>query len=137
MDLVSAIPAGTGMAFVLIQHLDPRHDSMLVNILAGATTIPVQEVTDGMQIEGDHIYVIPPDAELTIQSAIVLQLVSSKAASSASAAGHFFRFAGARTASGSPSASCSPAMTRTARPDFRPFATPAAPSNRCRKARRR
>jgi two-component system CheB/CheR fusion protein len=66
MDLVSAIPAGTGMAFVLIQHLDPRHDSMLVNILAGAATIPVLEVSDGMQIERDHIYVIPPDAELTI-----------------------------------------------------------------------
>ena len=35
---------------------------MLVNILAEATTIPVQEVTDGMHIEADHIYVIPPDA---------------------------------------------------------------------------
>ena len=66
LDLVAAIPAGTGMAFVLIQHLDPRHDSMLVNILAGAATIPVVEVTDGMEIESDHIYVIPPDAELTI-----------------------------------------------------------------------
>jgi two-component system CheB/CheR fusion protein len=68
LDLLTAIPPDSGLAFVLVQHLDPRHDSMLVNILAGATTIPVQEVTDGMRIEPDHIYVIPPDAELTIQS---------------------------------------------------------------------
>ena len=61
IDLISAIPAGTGLAFVLIQHLDPRHDSMLVDILAGATAMPVQEVIDGMHIERDHVYVIPPD----------------------------------------------------------------------------
>jgi two-component system CheB/CheR fusion protein len=67
IDLISATPADSGFALVLIQHLDPRHDSMLVNILAGTTKMPVQEVTDGMSIERDHIYVIPPDAELTIQ----------------------------------------------------------------------
>jgi two-component system CheB/CheR fusion protein len=67
LDLISATPVDSGLALVLIQHLDPRHDSMLVNILAGATTMPVLEVTDGVQIERDHIYVIPPDAELTIQ----------------------------------------------------------------------
>src|SRR5688572_4979524 len=67
IDLVSAIPAGTGLAFVLIQHLDPRHDSMLVNILGGAATIPVQEVADGMRIERDHVYVITPDTELTVE----------------------------------------------------------------------
>jgi two-component system CheB/CheR fusion protein len=66
-ELVSALPVDTGLAFVLIQHLDPRHHSMLVDILAGATGIPVQEVTDGMRIERDHIYVIPPDTEMTIQ----------------------------------------------------------------------
>src|SRR5690242_1364693 len=66
LELVSALPADTGLAFVLIQHLDPRHDSMLASILAGATRLPVQEVVDGMRIERDHIYVIPPDAEMTI-----------------------------------------------------------------------
>jgi two-component system CheB/CheR fusion protein len=71
IELVSAIPAGTGLAFVLIQHLDPRHHSMLVDILAGATAIPVQEVADGMRIERDHIYVIPPDTEMTIQDGIL------------------------------------------------------------------
>jgi two-component system CheB/CheR fusion protein len=68
IDLVSAIPAGTGLAFVLIQHLDPRHHSMLVDILAGATPLPVREVTDGMTIEREHVYVIPPDTEMTVQA---------------------------------------------------------------------
>jgi two-component system CheB/CheR fusion protein len=74
IELVSAIPLETGLAFVLIQHLDPSHDSMLVDILAGATAIPVQEVVDGMRIERDHVYVIPPDTEMTIQDD-VLRLV--------------------------------------------------------------
>jgi len=67
LDLLSAIPGDTGLAFVLIQHLDPRHDSLLVDILAGATTLPVHEVVDRMRIEGDHVYVIPPDTELTVE----------------------------------------------------------------------
>ncbi|HUO85401.1 MAG TPA: chemotaxis protein CheB, partial [Thermoanaerobaculia bacterium] len=66
LELISKIPAGTGLAFVIIQHLDPRHESMLVEILSGAAAIPVQEVTDGMRIERDQIYVIPPDTEMTI-----------------------------------------------------------------------
>jgi two-component system CheB/CheR fusion protein len=71
LDLVSAIPAQTGLAFVLIQHLDPRHDSLLVDLLAGAAAIPVQEVVDGMRIERDHIYVIPPDTEMTVQGDVL------------------------------------------------------------------
>src|SRR5687767_50332 len=71
IELVSAIPVDTGLAFVLIQHLDPRHDSLLAGILAGTTAIPVQEVADGMRIERDHIYVIPPDAQMSIQDDIL------------------------------------------------------------------
>jgi two-component system CheB/CheR fusion protein len=66
IELVSAIPPLSGLAFVLIQHLDPRHESMLVEILSGATTMPVHEVADEMLIEVDHVYVIPPDTEMTI-----------------------------------------------------------------------
>src|SRR5688500_7421676 len=74
IDLVSNIPAETGLAFVVVQHLDPRHESMLSGILAGATKIPVQEVVDGMRIERDHVYVIPPDTQMTVQDD-VLRLV--------------------------------------------------------------
>jgi two-component system, chemotaxis family, CheB/CheR fusion protein len=71
IDLVSALPAGTGLAFVLIQHLDPRHHSLLVEILAGSTGMPVHEVVDGIRVESDHIYVIPPDAEMTIDDDVL------------------------------------------------------------------
>jgi len=74
LEIVSALPVDTGLAFVLIQHLDPRHESMLAGILAGATAIPVQEVVDGMRIERDHIYAIPPDTEMTVDGD-VLRLV--------------------------------------------------------------
>ena len=70
-ELVSAIPPDTGLAFVLIQHLDPRHNSMLTDLLAGTTAMPVQEVTDGMRIERDHIYAIPPDAEMTVNDDVL------------------------------------------------------------------
>ncbi|MCU1231652.1 MAG: ATPase [Acidobacteria bacterium] len=71
IELVSAIPPHSGLAFVLIQHLDPRHESMLVEILSGATAMPVHEVIDEMLIEADHVYVIPPDTEMTIHDDIL------------------------------------------------------------------
>ena len=71
IDLLSAIPAETGLAFVLIQHLDPRHESMLAGILTRAAAIPVEQVEDGMRIERDHVYVIPPDREMTVWQGIL------------------------------------------------------------------
>src|SRR6185369_1622728 len=79
IDLISPIPAGTGLAFVLIQHLDPHHDSLLVDILAGATKMPVHEVVDGMAIERDHVYVIPPDTGMTVEGNL-LRIVPRTAA---------------------------------------------------------
>ena len=54
------------MAFVLVQHLDPTHASALTAILSRATVIPVAEVRDGMQIEPNHVYVIPPNTNMAI-----------------------------------------------------------------------
>ena len=67
IDLISAIPVDTGLAFVLIQHLAPTHVSMLAGILAGATAMPVEEVADGVRIAADHIFVIPPDKQMRIE----------------------------------------------------------------------
>src|ERR1019366_10732820 len=49
--LLDALPADNGMAFILVQHLDPTHDSMMVHLLAGNTAMPVSQATDGMAIE--------------------------------------------------------------------------------------
>jgi two-component system CheB/CheR fusion protein len=54
------------MAFVLIQHLDPKHESLLSALLAKKSTMPVVEVRKGMKLEPNHVYVIPPNATMTI-----------------------------------------------------------------------
>ena len=66
--LLAVLPAGTGMAFILIQHLDPTHASMMVDLLAGHTPLTVQQAADGMPIEPEHVYLIPPGAYLSIRA---------------------------------------------------------------------
>ena len=63
---MDALPAGSGMAFILVQHLDPTHESMMVELLAGHTSMNVRQATDGMPIERDHLYVIPPGTYLSV-----------------------------------------------------------------------
>jgi two-component system, chemotaxis family, CheB/CheR fusion protein len=55
------------MAYVLVQHLDPKHGSELREILARTTRIPVLEVTDRAVVEPDRIYVIPPNTSMVLQ----------------------------------------------------------------------
>jgi two-component system, chemotaxis family, CheB/CheR fusion protein len=55
-----------GMAYVLVLHLDPVHESKLTEILARTTTMQVVQVVDGMRVEPDHVYVIPPNCEMSI-----------------------------------------------------------------------
>ena len=63
---LAALPANNGMAFILVQHLDPDHESMLVDLLASHTAMTVSQATDGMLIERNHLYIIPPGAYLSI-----------------------------------------------------------------------
>jgi two-component system CheB/CheR fusion protein len=62
-----------GMAYVLVLHLDPARESKVTEILARTTTIPMLQAKDGMRVEPDHVYVIPPNCEMTIDH-WVLQL---------------------------------------------------------------
>ena len=62
-----AVSTDTGMAFVLIQHLDPTHKSMMVDLLSAHTSMPVQEAADAMIVEPDHIYIIPPGRYLALR----------------------------------------------------------------------
>jgi two-component system, chemotaxis family, CheB/CheR fusion protein len=64
-------PSDTGMAFVLVQHLDPNHKSLLVELLGARAAIPVMEAADGMAVRENYVYVIPPDATLTIKDGIL------------------------------------------------------------------
>jgi len=65
-DLISHLQADTGMAFVLVQHLDPKHHSLLTELLARKTAMSVTEVSDGLKVKPDHVYVIPPNASMSI-----------------------------------------------------------------------
>ena len=65
-QLLKALPADTGMAFVLVQHLAPTHASALAEILSRATKMPVMEVHDDATVEPNHVYVIPPDRSMII-----------------------------------------------------------------------
>ena len=61
-----AMPAGTGMAFVVITHMDPERESLLPEILQQHTAMPVRQVTDMVAIEADHVYVISPNRRILI-----------------------------------------------------------------------
>ena len=65
-QLFKHLPAKPGMAFVLIQHLAPAHESMLTELLSKAASMPVREVKDGMIVAADNVYIIPPDKEMLI-----------------------------------------------------------------------
>jgi len=64
--LLDALPTPNGMAFILVQHLDPTHESMMVDLLARHTSMVVTEATDGTPIVPDHLYVIPPGKSLAV-----------------------------------------------------------------------
>jgi two-component system, chemotaxis family, CheB/CheR fusion protein len=69
--VLRSLPADTGMAFVLVQHLDPKHDSMLVDLLAKSTGMPVMQARNGEAVVANHVYVIPPNTNLEIASSVL------------------------------------------------------------------
>jgi two-component system CheB/CheR fusion protein len=66
-QFLKRLPVDTGMAFVLVTHLDPKHESILPELLARATQLPVSEVEDGTPVAPDHVYVMPRSASLAIE----------------------------------------------------------------------
>jgi two-component system, chemotaxis family, CheB/CheR fusion protein len=66
------VPKSSGMAFVLVQHLSPDFKSMMDELLARHTELPIHLVEDGMQVEADHVYLIPPSKEMIISGGRLL-----------------------------------------------------------------
>ncbi|HPU14495.1 MAG TPA: chemotaxis protein CheB, partial [Polymorphobacter sp.] len=64
--LLDAVPPDCGMAFILVQHLDPNHKSMMVELLAHHTAMQVVEAEDGMAVEAGNFYIIPPGSYLSV-----------------------------------------------------------------------
>lgn len=67
----SHMPADSEMAFVLVQHLAPEHTSLLGELVGRSTTMPVVDAADGMPVHARHVYVIPPNATLTIAEGVL------------------------------------------------------------------
>jgi two-component system CheB/CheR fusion protein len=65
-ELFGGLSAGPGMAFLVAVHLDPRQKSHLPQILGKTTPMPVHEVTEGMPVEINHVYVMPPNTTMAL-----------------------------------------------------------------------
>jgi two-component system CheB/CheR fusion protein len=65
-QFLARVPPSSGLAYVVVQHLDPTQKAMLVELLQRSTAMPVREATDTMRLEPDVVYVIPPNKELTV-----------------------------------------------------------------------
>ncbi|HEU5380410.1 MAG TPA: chemotaxis protein CheB [Ktedonobacteraceae bacterium] len=65
-ELLRELPADAGMAYVLVQHLDPTHESLLPDLLARVTPMEVHEAQEGMAVQPNHLYVIIPNTDMTI-----------------------------------------------------------------------
>ena len=65
-QLFKHLPPTTHAAFVVISHLDPKHASMMTELISRFTPMAVQEAADGVAVEPDHVYVITPNKDLSI-----------------------------------------------------------------------
>ena len=70
-QFLTFLPSNTGMAFVIIQHLAPDHKSLLTEILGKYTNMKVVEIEDGMKLEKNHVYMIPPRFDVEVQGDIL------------------------------------------------------------------
>lgn len=70
-EFVGSIPEKSGMAYVLVQHLDPTHESLLSEILQKSTPVPVLEITDDIEVKPDHIYIIPSNKMLLASDGVL------------------------------------------------------------------
>ena len=70
--LLKAIPENSGIAWVLVQHLDPTHESLLPGLLQKVTNVPVLEISDDIKVIPDHIYIIPSNKMLVANDGVLL-----------------------------------------------------------------
>jgi two-component system CheB/CheR fusion protein len=66
-ELLEAIPRPPGLAFLFVVHMEPHHESHLAEILSRVTPLPVRQVTEGMVVEINHVYLIPPNTNMALK----------------------------------------------------------------------
>jgi two-component system CheB/CheR fusion protein len=90
-EFFGSVPPGLGPAYVVVQHLDPEHASVLCELLQRVTQLPVVEVTDGMNVRADTVHVIPPNREMEVYEGTLLLTVPSAPRGQRMAVDGFFR----------------------------------------------
>src|SRR5438128_69256 len=70
-QLLKHLPTDTGMGFVLVQHLDPDHESALAQILSRVTSMPVREVANELRMAPNHVYIIPPHTDMAAAQGVL------------------------------------------------------------------
>jgi two-component system, chemotaxis family, CheB/CheR fusion protein len=86
-----ALPSNTGMAYVVITHLHPEHESHLAELLQTRTDMPVRQVMGPMPVEKDHVYVIPPNRGLVMEDGNVGTAPFTEPRGQRTPVDHFFR----------------------------------------------
>ena len=71
-EILAVLPDNTGLAFVFVQHLDPKHTSILGELLGKGTKMPVLQVKDHMAVEANKVYVIPPNVGMRLSDGKLL-----------------------------------------------------------------
>jgi two-component system, chemotaxis family, CheB/CheR fusion protein len=87
----AAMPADSGIAFVLVPHLDPAHKSLMVELLARHTAMPVVEAEHHMTVEANRVYIIPPDKYMTIHAGVLGLIGPVERHASQTTIDHFLR----------------------------------------------
>ncbi|NTU78531.1 MAG: chemotaxis protein CheB, partial [Chloroflexales bacterium] len=90
-DFLQHMPPDSGLAFVLVQHLDPQQPSLLPELLAGHTAMPVRSVVDKTPVAPNHVYLIPPNTALTIVRGMLRLAPPTAAHGQRLPIDHFFR----------------------------------------------
>ncbi|MFZ1105197.1 MAG: chemotaxis protein CheB, partial [Hyphomicrobiaceae bacterium] len=88
---LDAMPGNSGIAFVLVLHLDPKRESMMAGLLGKRTAMPVVEVQHGVSLEANHVYVIPPNTYITVRDGDVFHEPPVKQRGISMPIDHFFR----------------------------------------------
>jgi two-component system CheB/CheR fusion protein len=89
--LLQHLPADLGMGLVLVQHLDPTHESALATLLARATTMPVIEARNRLRVRPGHVYIIPPNKKIGISGGVLRLLPREERGDPHAPVDYFFR----------------------------------------------
>lgn len=74
-QLFPSLPSNTGMAFIVVQHLDPKHESLLPGLIGRMTQMPVIQAEDGMRVKANQVYIIPPKVNMAFSQGALTSMV--------------------------------------------------------------